>query len=190
MTMAALSPTSRKPRFIAGGPEEVPEDQQPMRLRFECAAHSCPMPGSVFLGGPGVCGWHARENPDDWPKITQAILDWRCVSRVINRARQVLTAPETCSSAKAQDDAMQALWTQLRADLNGSGGWESRLEPRMGPGRYTGEGLSNWSRRLDQFLGARVRERIFGGSVDERAPTQFAAEVTTELRDVPRGTQP
>jgi hypothetical protein len=173
----------RKPRFIAGGPDEddAPPIEQPKRLRYPCAAHQCPMPGTIFLGADGVCAWHAREPANDWPLITQAIRDWECVSRAINRARRVLTDPVTCTDGKAQREALEAEWQAIVPAVQGSG-WKSRIQPKPG------ENLSEWARRMDMFLAARVKERQTGGSVDETKPTPFAAEVLAGLRKRPTTT--
>lgn len=173
----------RKPRFIAGGTEEdeTSEQEQPKKLRYRCAAHQCPMPGTIFLGGhntPGACAWHAREPANDWPTITQAILDWECISRAILRARRVLTDPLTCTDGKTQRETLEAEWRVIVPAVQGSG-WKTRIEPKPG------ENLSVWARRMDVFLGARVKERQTGRAIDETQPTPFAAEVLAGLRKRP-----
>jgi len=158
-----------------------PIDTAPKRLRYPCQANGCPMPGVVFLGGAedGVCGWHLNENPSDWGRITDALQRWECVERAINRARRVLTAPDTCADPKSQDKAQAEIWAEMLPAVQGSG-WKERLRPAER------EHLGDWSRRLGVFLGARVKEALSGqGVIDETKPTAFVAEVRAGLRATP-----
>lgn len=171
---------TRRTNFDDKAPDAPAQDAIVRRMRYPCAAHQCPMPGTIFLHGPdsgGVCAWHAREPENDWPKITRAIKDWECVHFAINRARRVLTSPLTCVDGKAQREALDAEWLAMLPAVQGSG-WKQRLQPKQG------ENLAEWSRRLDLFLAARVHEaQRGGGAVDETKPTLFAAEVKAGLRD-------
>jgi len=174
----------RTPKFIAGGADNATNSEASTRtMRYPCAAHQCPMPGTIFLGGSreGACAWHALENPRHWPRITQAILDWQCVQQAINRMQRAIVAPETCADAAAQDAAMDAEWRWLlpyvRAD------WAPRLQPG------TGESPTHWAYRMRMFLGARIKESVGGGkgagTVDESAPTPLVAQVRAGLRGAP-----
>lgn len=155
MTMAVLSPTSRKPRFIAGGPDDDSDDQQsstPARMRYECCANGCPMPGTMFPSGGsrGICCYHYATNASDWPRITKVLADWRCVTFEINECRRVLCDQDICTDVKAQNDAFRSAWERLMPALD-MGGWNlAQLAPKPG------EGYSNWARRLDEFLGGQV----------------------------------
>lgn len=148
------------------------------RPRFSCAAHGCPMAGTLFLGSDGVCGWHAREQGGDWPRITQVLNDWACVNQAINSLTRVLNTPDTCADPKTQNAAMLEAWTALAEAVHGSG-WKQRLEPQKS------ESIGSWVHRLRLFLGARVKESFTGGAVDETKPTPFVAEVCAGLRSVP-----
>lgn len=143
-------------------------------MRYPCAAHQCPMPGTIFPGGgrDGACAWHAMESPRHWPRITQAIVDWQCVQQAISRMQRVAIDPEICADVKAQEDAMAAEWLALFAAVQGAG-WEPRLRP------LKGETPSCWAYRLRLFLVARVKEYIAAkspGSIDEAAPTPFVVQ--------------
>lgn len=152
---------------------------EPQRLRFPCAAHQCPMVGAIFVGGPdapGQCMFHAREPANDWPKITQALKDWECVTTAILRARRVLASQDASSDGALHQRTLKAEWEAMLPAVLGSG-WKTRVEPRLL------ETLGEWTRRLEGFLHARVRERQKGeGVIDETAPTPFAAEVREKLR--------
>lgn len=155
MTMAALSPNARRPRFIAGGPEDDADDlppNQPARTRYECCANLCPMPGTMFPSGGsrGICCFHYATNTSDWPRITQVLNDWRCVTFEINECRRVLCDQDICTDVKAQNDAFRNAWERLKPALD-MGGWNlTQLSPKQG------EGYSQWARRLDEFIGGQV----------------------------------
>jgi hypothetical protein len=155
MTMPALASTARKPRFIAGGPDEDEDDSQdaaPSRPRFACNAHGCPMTGSIFLASAsrGVCHYHYAQNSSDWPRITQVLTDWRCITFEINDARRVLCDHDLCTDVKAQNDAHRTAWQRLEPVLVASGWAATQLAPR------DGEQLGTWTRRLEEFIAAQV----------------------------------
>lgn len=158
MTMAALSPTSRRPRFIAGGPDEddTPDDA-PARARYACAANNCPMPGTMFPSGSnkgGVCHYHYAANPSDWPRISKVLNDWRVITSEVNEARRVLCDQDLCCDIKAQNDAFRGAWERLQPALVGSGWHDSELAPAQGE-RYGG-----WANRLEAFMGGQVLEAL------------------------------
>jgi hypothetical protein len=156
--MTVTTTRARKPRFIAGGPDETPDDQQqePQRARFECQAAGCPMPGTMFPGSAtrGVCAWHYATNASDWPRITQALTDWRCVSSEINQARRVLCDPDICTDVRAQDAEFRAAWQRLEPAM-AAGGWKP---DDYAPAR--GESYGSWANRLQHFLAARIGEAV------------------------------
>lgn len=171
---------TRRTNFDDKAPDAPAQDTTVRRMRYPCAAHQCPMPGALYLGGnsDGLCGWHAREPSGDWAKITQALRDWECVTLTVNAIRRAMTDPATCADPKAQRETMERLWAQMRPAV--LGGWTRRTEPQRL------EHLGDWGRRLEAFLGARVKERQRGeGVVDETHPTPYVAEVRAGLRDTP-----
>jgi hypothetical protein len=154
MTMAALSPQSRRPRFIAGGDDDETEDEQPRvpaRARHECCANGCPMPGSMFpSGGRGICAWHYGTNSDDWSRITEVFRgSWFMVARELLRARRTLCDPDLCTNVRALGEAYRDGAERLRL----AGG-----PPGLAP--QDKESLSQWTLRLEAFLGARVLEVV------------------------------
>ena len=171
-------------KFTGEAPAAAPADTTVRRMRYPCAAHQCPMPGTMFIEGSpnGVCGFHGREPAHDWPTITQAILDWACVRIAIERGQRVLIDPLTCNDGKTQAATLKAEWEAMLPAVQGSG-WKARLEPQAR------ESLGDWVVRLRNFLAARVKERQQGstGVVDETKPTAFAAEVKAGLKDAPKG---
>ena len=42
---------------------------------IRCCAHGCPMPASMTIGGPWICGWHYGASSADWGKITRVMED-------------------------------------------------------------------------------------------------------------------
>jgi hypothetical protein len=130
-----------------------PDSDAPKRLRYPCFATGCPMPGTIGTGPadqPGTCAWHYGVLPTDIPKVTQRLKDWQCLTAEVNAARQALTG-EHASDPKALDDVLAAAWTRLQPVVAHTG-WEDVLKPRPG------EHLSEWSRHIERFLGARVVE--------------------------------
>jgi len=154
--MAATSPTARRPRFIAGGPEDDADDQQPStpaRMRYECCANGCPMPGAMFPSGStkgGICHYHYATNPSDWPRITQVLNDWRCITAEINECRRVLCDQDLCCDVKVQNERYAEAWKRLHPALIAGGWHEGELAPS--PGLSYGE----WARGLENFMGGQV----------------------------------
>jgi hypothetical protein len=159
MTMPAFASTARKPRFMAGGPEEDEDSGQDAgatRPSFACNANGCPMTGSIFLGngGRGICHYHYAQNSSDWPRITKVLSDWRCITFEINDARRVLCDQDLCTDVKAQNDAFRTAWERLLPVLVASGWAATELAPR------DGEQLGSWTRRLEAFMGVQVAQAI------------------------------
>lgn len=146
-------------------------DTGPRRLTYQCRAHGCPMPGTV----DETCGWHYRESPQDWGRITDAIERWSCVARAINHIRTVLCRPDTCCDGKAHKAAMAEALADISADIT-SVGWKRRVEPKPG------EDIGSWCRRLEVFLGARIKSDMTGHEVDETQPTPTVAAMRAALR--------
>lgn len=164
-------------RHFAEDDAGAPIDTGPKRLRYPCRADQCPMAGTVdhTPSHPGICGYHYRETPSDWPRITQALLDWECVTRAINRARRVVTDPVLCCDGKAHAEALRDEWERLLPAVKGSG-WHRRVEPQKG------EHIGDWGRRLEVFMGARIKSALTGREVDETKPTPFVEQARKELR--------
>lgn len=168
-----------KPRFIAGGPDEDDVPQAASKpLRYPCVANGCPMPGTILVGGPGICGWHLGTNGDEFSRVTESLQRWECVTRVINAARRVVSTPATCADGKAQAAVLRDEWAALAQAVHGTG-WKIRVEPQ--PGETIGE----WGRRLEVFLAARVKGDQTSREIDETLPTPFVAEVRAGLREQP-----
>ena len=126
--------------------------------RYGCAANGCPMPGTISGGGHGSssCSWHYGTSGHDWPRITQVLLDWQCVSDEINTCRRAHTDPETCGNPKVLDDMFDAAWRRMGPLV---GAWEKDLRPQAGRGGQMDSYVA-WSLRLERFIGGRVVDVI------------------------------
>lgn len=151
-----------------GGRIDQPKDK-PKKATYPCYADGCPMPGTMFPNGvshdqdgmprPGVCPFHYGVVPSDIPKVSNTLRSWECVVYEIDAGRAVLTGAMS-SDPKAQDDAFRQAWERLKPL---SGVWEAELAPgnlrtSKGVERPFREGYSDWIRRLERFIGARVVE--------------------------------
>lgn len=133
--------------------DDAAQQDQPQRVRYPCFAAGCPAAGTLFPNGtqsPGVCVWHYQVQPSDIPKVTQRLVDWRCVGVELEAARSLLTG-EAAADARAQDEAQAQAWQRLGPVVQRSG-WGDVLAPR--PGEHYGE----WAKHLERFIGARVVE--------------------------------
>lgn len=138
-------------------------DERPAR-RYPCAAHQCPMPGTLFPGGgKGVCAWHYGANSSDWPRITGKLLEWACVTYEVNEARRVLTG-DNAANPVVLEALFAAAWERLQPLVSG---WEDQLKPgnirwrdATQPAGYRDSGMresySDWAKRLNEFVGAQV----------------------------------
>lgn len=165
-----------KPPAHFGGDDTPPAPRGPQRLRYPCKAHGCPMPGTV----DETCGWHYRESPQDWPKITDAIERWSCVARAINRLRTVMCGTQTCTDGKAHKAAIAEAMADIAAETT-SLGWKRRIEV------LPGEDIGDWCKRLERFLAARIKSDMTGREIDETLDTPVVAAMKKELRAKPLG---
>lgn len=138
--------------------QEAPLENKPAARAYRCFADGCPMPGTMWGGvtqggtgeRPGNCIWHYGVNPSDIPRVTRVLQDWACVVNEINAGRNVLCGDMACDPL-AQDAALTVGWRRL-APLIEMSGWVAELQPQAR------EHIGDWTRRLTEFLGARVLE--------------------------------
>lgn len=156
---------SYKDKAAYHGGRVNPEDEdKPQRLLYPCSANNCPMPGTMHpdqvLGEKtrGVCAWHYGAATSDWPRITQVLNDWACVSEEIQACRQAHCDPATALDLKALRSLYAQAVERLRPAVQ-MGGWGDQFEPRPG------EHYDAWGHRLTAFIGARVVEVL---SVNQR----------------------
>lgn len=119
--------------------------------RYRCFVNQCPMTGAIFLNGPdapGICGHHFGTAGHDIVRVTQALLDWECITYEINLCRVALLKVDLDREAVAKS------WTRLQPAL-ARGGWGNELAPFS-------ENYPQWGRKLERFLEARVKEAIQG----------------------------
>lgn len=131
----------------------------PVVRTYRCAAHGCQMPGAIFdnPGQPtGVCAYHYAANPVDWPRITQALAEWECVTSEIRECRRVHTASETAAKPAVLSGLFGAAVARLEP-LVGPHWWE-QLKPQPGRGGVM-DSYASWGWRLEKFIGARVQEQ-------------------------------
>lgn len=115
--------------------------------RYRCLANLCPMFGGIFLAGPqapGICSYHFGVVGHDMVRVTQALLDWECVTFEINRWRCALLHVDVDKAA------LSKAWTRMQPAV--TGGWESELAPAPG------ESYVGWGARLERFMEARIKE--------------------------------
>jgi len=126
--------------------------------RYQCAAHQCPMPGTMSgEGGHGVCAYHWNANSMDWTRITQTLLDWAIVTEEINHCRSVLCSPDTACRPDLIAEEFRNAWARVE---QGAGAWHNDLKPQ--PTREGGpmDSYGTWAQRLERFMGQRVVEAL------------------------------
>lgn len=139
-------------------------ERKPVHPVLLCVAHGCPMPGVIFLGGgEGVCGWHYGRPAHDWPRITQVIADWSCVTRQINAVRRVLSDPTQATDPRA----LQAVIDHGARLADQAPGWRLEPDPR--------EDIGQWARRLEAFLQGCVDGKA--QRIEYRDPPQLPADI-------------
>jgi hypothetical protein len=130
----------------------APAADTPAVARYACMAHRCRMPGTIFMGGSqGQCWLHARENMNDWPRISQVLLDWDMIVDEVLLARRTMIGVYA-SDPKKQDELKAEAWSRVRGALPL---WEAELSPK-------GIDYGQWGRSLEAFLHARVKEATKG----------------------------
>lgn len=123
---------------------------------FKCAAHGCNMAGTLFesIGQrSGTCVYHHAASPHDWPKITQVLTEWECLTAEINRCRSILTNPKTCTDYKTIDSEFRAAAARVE---QATGAWWSDLKPQRGKAGHMDD-YRSWCQRLELFMGGRVQ---------------------------------
>lgn len=153
---------------VFDGASDLPDASAPRTRTYPCFADQCPMVGAIFTGDTnavGACGYHYGANPGDIPRITQVLKDWGVVIDEIREGRRMLTG-SLAVDAKAVSTMFSAAWHRLQPMV---AGWENELRPstihhidKHGQAVDTGwtESYSDWVRRLERFMGARIRETI------------------------------
>jgi hypothetical protein len=125
---------------------------------YRCVANNCPMPGSISgIGeGGGVCAWHYGANASDWPRITQKLLDWGCVTFEVNECRRIHTESESAYNARAIADAFAAACQRLQPQAGAW--WDDTLKPGLLKSGFP-ESYRDWGNRLERFVGGQVQEQ-------------------------------
>ena len=125
--------------------------------RYECAAHRCPMAGTISgEGGSGICAYHYNTHSGDWPRITQVLLDWAVVTEEINHCRTVLCNPATAANPAAIAEEFAKAAERV---LQGAGSWTEDLKPQLTRGNQM-DSYGSWTNRLECFIGQRVVEAM------------------------------
>ena len=123
--------------------------------RYACAAHQCPMPGTISgEGGNGICAYHYATNSTDWPRISQTLNEWAILTEEINHCRKVLTDPATAAKPALIADEFRMAWDRIKDNL---GPWVNDVKPQKTKGGHT-DSYGSWALRLEQFMGQRVVE--------------------------------
>jgi hypothetical protein len=124
-------------------------------MRYQCAAHQCPMPGSVSgEGWSGVCAYHYGTHGTDWPRITQALLDWVILSQEVEHCRRLHCDPANV----ARPDVLEHEYhLAVQRVMRGAGTWADEIKPGTSRSGQP-ESYQAWVYRLECFLGQRVVE--------------------------------
>lgn len=134
--------------------DEIPHT--PVAKRYDCAAHNCPMVGSIFESGSqgaGICAYHFGANPTDWPRISQALHDWACVTDEIRECRRAHTDAATALNP----GELQRLFAQAQARVEPLvGTWWDQLKPQAHGRHNTPDTYRSWGQRLESFIGSKV----------------------------------
>lgn len=147
------------------------------RRRYQCLAHGCPLPGSIFLSGhdaPGICALHMSCNSSDMPRITDVLRNWECVTFVHETCRQFLNDPGRCGDVKAERTLLAAQWTEL-----------ARMAPDWPQLKPHGSTLGEWARQLLHFLVWRVNHDVHHRDVAWEwppRPSRAVADMLTRVR--------
>jgi hypothetical protein len=129
---------------------------KPVR-RYQCAAHQCPMPGTMSgEGGSGICAYHYGTHGTDWPRITHVLLDWAILSDEVNHCRRLHCDPANSTSPDLLDGEFKLAVERV---LQGAGTWADELKPGLNR-RGDPEAYQVWVYRLECFLGQRVVESL------------------------------
>lgn len=98
-----------------------------------------------------MCAYHYAANAQDWPRITQTLVEWKCVLDEIQTCRKIHTDPATCTRNNgAEFDAAVARLESL------TGAWWSDLKPQLGRGGRMDD-YRDWGHRLEVFIGGQVQ---------------------------------
>jgi len=89
---------SRGKQLVVDRPAAEP--QAPARAVEPCAAHGCPLPGTVGgESGQRMCSGHSGADPDGWPKATAVMRNHEALWRYARDAQ--CTAAPLCTSTES-----------------------------------------------------------------------------------------
>lgn len=124
-------------------------------IRYQCAAQQCPMPGTMSgEGASGVCSYHWNTFAGDWPRITQALLDWSILSEEVVHCRRLHCNPGNATKPDLLESEFKLAVARV---VQGAGTWADELKPGLNR-RGAPEDYQAWTYRLECFLGQRVVE--------------------------------
>ena len=116
----------------------------PAVIRYPCAARGCPMSGAIFSNGiKGICLYHYEGYAPDWPRITQVLNDWHCVTEEINAARRAQVDPATRLNSTAMKNEFAKAWGVLQPLAPN---WSEQLQP------LPDQTYAQWGRHLEKFM--------------------------------------
>lgn len=167
-------PPVRRGHFDEEG-ADAPPDAGPKRVRATCLANGCTMPGTLFLGGDGICAWHLGCSANELPRITEVMRNWQCVTEAINAGRSFANDPARCSDVKAQTVALLSAWNRMHESVIGSG-WEPTLKP------VQAETYGDWTRRLEQFLSDRIKVDVNGRELGATRDSPTVRDMRARMR--------
>jgi len=144
-------------RYGFNDDDNAPEQQQAAPVnRMACSAHGCTLAGAILNhpGEPsGLCAYHHAANPHDWPKVTQKMNDWSCVTEAITDCRRIHSRPETAANSRLIAEKYALAVAKLKAFAVD---WTDELAPKNDHSG-TVETYRAWGLRLERFLFKQLR---------------------------------
>lgn len=126
-------------------------------MRYQCAAHQCPMPGTISgEGGSGICVYHYNTHGTDWPRISQTLLDWAILTDEINHCRSIMCNSATATKPDLIAQEYASAWNRIKDHL---GTWTDELKPQPTKGGHM-DSYGSWTLRLERFMGQRVVDAL------------------------------
>lgn len=133
---------------------------EPARRRHDCAAHGCPMAGSMNFGDGWTCAYHHGEPSQEWGAITRAILAHKDLRDIVTECRRWFATKLNPGKTEASD------MHKRLADL-------ARMAGYSVPEATAGDDLRAFAYRCELLLAELVRRHV--GEARKRRRQEVAA---------------
>ena len=97
-----------------------------------------------------MCGYHYDALPQDWPRVTQKLADWQCVTDEILAARRAQIDKKTCLDQAAMDLELVKAWRFLKPQVPA---WIEQLQP------LPNQTYRDWGKMLEKFMNVRLASK-------------------------------